>query len=53
MAFAENALFKKFGLPFWLLDDDDELSMDKRDRLVRRDSDSPYNTTDLSLTLLK
>ena len=40
-------LLKMFGLPSWLLDDDDELSMDKRDRLVCRDSDSPYNTTDL------
>ena len=27
--------------------------MDKRDRLVCRDSDSSYNTTDLSLILLK
>ena len=34
VAFAENASFKKFRLPSWLLDDDDELSMDKRQTSV-------------------
>ena len=56
--FTENTSFKSCSLSPqpWLLD---ELSMDKRDsdgffstRLVDRDSDSSYNTTDLSLILV-
>ena len=34
VVFAENASFQKFGLPSWLLDDDEELSMDKRQTSV-------------------
>ena len=55
----KHASFKSSGVIFWpplhswLLDDDHKFSMDKRDRLVCRDSDSSYNTTDLSLILLK
>ena len=59
VAFAENALFESSGeifrppLPSWLLDDDDQLSMNKRDRLVYRDTDNSYNMTDWSLIFLK
>ena len=62
MAFVEDASFYNCGViflqlpPSWLFD---VLSMDKRDsydffstKLVYRDSDSLYNTTDLSLFLI-